>query len=207
MTKPTLQAIDPATDPATNTDAAQAPDPYNLDNLRLSQSFTETAGVKKLLKTVPVHKPNPQDFVRVHPSPEYRDNFPVIELKDEREEYIITVDLVPKLVGEFVSKTLFTAINRQGVVFLWPVRLPDPEGKQMEWWRSMREAAELAMNQWVRTKANMSLGAYEMFVAESAMSEPVWPEATYQDLIRLAFRDRLISSLDHPVIKRLRGLA
>ena len=204
MTKPTLQAIDPATDPATNTDAAQATDPYNLDNLRLSQSFTETAGVKKLLKTVPVHKPNPQDFVRVHPSPEYRDNFPVIELKDEREEYVITVSLVPELVGEFVSKTLFTAINRQGVVFLWPVRLPDPEGKQMEWWRSLREAAELA---WLRTKANMSLGAYEMFVAESTMSEPVWPEITYQELIRLAFRDRLISSLDHPVIKRLRGLA
>jgi hypothetical protein len=203
MTKPTLQAIDPAT----NTDAAQAPDPYNLDNLRLSQSFTETAGVKKLLRTVPVHKPNPQDFVRVHPSPEYRDNFRVIELKDEREEYVITVSLVPELVGEFVSKTLFTAINRQGVVFLWPVRLPDPEGKQMEWWRSMREAAELAMNQWLRTKANMNLKAYEMFVAESAMSEPVWPEATYQELIRLAFRDRLISSLDHPVIKRLRGLA
>jgi hypothetical protein len=207
MTKPTLQAIDPATNPVTNTDAAHAPDPFNLDNLRLSQAFTETAGVKKLLRTVPVHKPNPQDFVRVHSSPEYRDNFPVIELKDEREEYVITAGLVPELVGEFVSKTLFTAINRQGVLFLWPVRLPDPEGKQMEWWRSMREAAELAMNEWVRTKANMSLGAYEMFVAESAMSEPVWPEATYQDLIRLAFRDRLISSLDHPVIRRLRGLA
>jgi hypothetical protein len=208
MTSPTLQAIDPTTNAAANTDATQAaPDPFNLDNLRLSQSFTETAGVKKLLKTVPVHKPNPQDFVRVHPSPEYRENFPVIELKDEREEYIITADLVPELVGEFVSKTLFTAINRQGVVFLWPVRLPDPEGKQMEWWRSMREAAELAMGQWIRTKANMSLGAYEMFVAESTMSEPVWPEATYQELIRLAFRDRLISSLDHPVIKRLRGLA
>jgi hypothetical protein len=203
MTKPTLQAIDPIA----NVEAAQTPDPFDLSNLRLSQSFTETAGVRKLLKTVPVHKPNPQDFVRVHPSSDYRDNFPVIELKDEREEYVITVGLVPELIGEFVSKTLFTAMNRQGVVFLWPVRLPDPEGKQMEWWRSMREAAELAMTQWLRTKANMSLGAYEMYVAESTMSEPVWPEAPYQELIRLAFRDRLISSLDHPVIKRLRGLA
>jgi hypothetical protein len=203
MNKPTLQSIEPAA----NADVASVPDPFDLSNLRLSQSFVETAGVKKLLKTVPVHKPNPQDFVRVHPNPEYRENFPVIELKDEREEYVITTALVPELVGEFVNKTLFTAINRQGVLFLWPVRLPDPEGKQMEWWRSAREAAELAMKQWIRTKANTSLGAYEMFVAESAMSEPVWPEATYQELIRLAFRDRLISSLDHPVIKRLRGLA
>jgi hypothetical protein len=46
-----------------------------------------------------------------------------------------------------------------------------------------------------------------MFVAESTMSEPVWPEASFQDLVKLAFRDRLITKLDHPVIKRLRGLA
>ena len=43
------------------------PDPFDLANLRLDQSFVETAGVKKLLTTVPVRKPNPQDFVRVHP--------------------------------------------------------------------------------------------------------------------------------------------
>jgi hypothetical protein len=201
--KTKLQAIDPAI----NTENTGAADPFDLDNLRLSQSFTETASVRKLLKTVPVHKPNPQDFVRVHPSPDYRMSAPVIELKDEREEYIVIKELVPELVGEFVSKTLFTAINRQGVTFLWPVRLPDPEGREMEWWRSMREAADLAMTQWVRVKANKHLGAYEMFVAESVMTEPVWPEVSFQGLIKLAFRDRLITELDHPVIKRLRGLA
>ena len=83
--KTKLQAIDPAI----NTENTGAADPFDLDNLRLSQSFTETASVRKLLKTVPVHKPNPQDFVRVHPSPDYRMSAPVIELKDEREEYIV----------------------------------------------------------------------------------------------------------------------
>lgn len=190
------------------------PDPRNLSGgryvadevARLVIANHQTAGVRKLLRTVPVHKPNAQDFVRVHPSSDYRMNAPVIELKDEREEYVITKELLPELIGEFVNKTLFTAINRQGVTFLWPVRLPDPEGKQMEWWRSNREAAELAMKQWVRVKANMSLGAYEISVAESVISEPVWPDVTFQELIRLAFRDRLITTLDHPVIKRLRGL-
>jgi hypothetical protein len=188
------------------TASTAAPDPFDLDSLRLSQAFTETAGVKKLLRTVPVHKPNPQDFVRVHPSDQYRSNFPVIELKDEREEYIVARDLIGELAGELVVKTLFTAITRQGVVFLWPVRLPDPEGRQIEWRRSMREAAEIGMGQWTRVKANMSLGAYEMTVAEGAMVDPVWPDVSFQELIRLAFRDRLITTTDHPVIKRLRGL-
>jgi hypothetical protein len=186
---------------------ASAPDPFNPENLRLSQSFVETAGVKKLLTTVPVRKPSPQDFVRVHADPAYRENFPIIELKDEREEYIVVADLVPALVGEFVTKTLFTAINRQGTVFFWPVRLPTPEGRNSDWWRSGREAAELAMKSWVRVRANMNLGAYDIFQAESAIADPEWPELGFWELIKIAFRDHLVTSLDHPVIRRLRGLA
>jgi len=185
---------------------SSVPDPFDLSNLRLSQSFTETAGVKKLLTIVPVRKPNPQDWVRVHPGSEYRENFPLIELKDEREEYVVAASLVPELVGEFVSKTLYTTVNRQGVVSLWPVRLPDPDGREMEWHRSAREAAELATTRWVRCKANRSLGAYDIFQAEAYIAEPTWPDLTFQEVIRIAFRDRLITSMDHPVIKRLRGL-
>jgi hypothetical protein len=212
MSKPDLKAVDANINPeavegAANPDAvAEKPDPFDPANLRLSQSFTETVGVKKLLTTVPVRKPNPQDFVRVHPSPEYRENFPIIELKDEREEYIVTSALVPELTGEFVTKTLFLAIHRQGTVFFWPVRLPTADGKDLDWWRSGREAAELAMRDWVRVKANMNLGAYDIFKAESVITEPEWPQLGFWDLIKLAFRDHLITSTDHLVVKRLRGL-
>jgi hypothetical protein len=182
-------------------------DPFDLSNLRLSQSFTETAGVKKLTTTVPVRKPSPQDWVRVHPDPEMRDNFPLIELKDEREEYVLAGSLLSELTGEFVSKTLYVCINRQGVLSLWPVRLPDPDGREMDWHRSARDAAEMAMTEWVRVKSNKSLGAYEVFKSQGTLSEPVWPDLDFQQIIRIAFRDRLITTLDHPVIKRLRGLA
>ena len=40
----------------------------------------------------------------------------------------------------------------------------------------------MAMSQWVRLKANMSLGAYEITLAESVMAEPVWPELSFQEL-------------------------
>ena len=183
-------------------------DPFdNLDNLRLTQDFVETVGVKKLLTTIPVRRPNPQDFIRVHADPAYREAFPAIELKDERE----LCERGPIERGasstECVSATLFTTINRQGVVSLWPVRLPGPDGKTNEWWRSAREAAELAMAKWVRIKANMSLGAYEIFSAASVIQDPTWPELPFNELLRIAFRDRIISSPDHPVVKRLRGLA
>jgi hypothetical protein len=94
-------------------------------------------------------------------SPEYRENFPMIELKDEREEYIVTANLVPELFGEFITKTLFTAINRQGTVFFWPIRLPSPDGKDLDWWRSGGEAAELATKCWIRARANMNLRKHD----------------------------------------------
>jgi hypothetical protein len=170
-------------------------DPADLDSLRLRQDFAETCGVRKLLTTVPVRKPGNQDFIRVHPDITYRDSFPAIELKNEqRELYIVAGNMTADLSTETVPTTLFTAINRQGIVFFWPVRLPGSDGKTNPWWRSAREAAELAMVKWVRVKANMQLGAYEIFSAESVMQEPTWPELPYIELLRIAFRDRIISS-------------
>jgi hypothetical protein len=196
-----LKALDPL-------NASEVPsDPFDLDRLCLPQNFVEGVGVKKLLTTIPVRKPNPQDFVRVHPSPDYRRNVICIDLKDDREHFLVHREIAPELAGETVMKTIFTAINRQGVLFFWPVTIPPHDGKQLEWWRSMREAAELAMPRWVRLKANMSLGAYEIFEAQGSIAEPDWPDLPFQELLRIGFRDRLIDCVDHPVIKRLRGLS
>src|SRR6516225_4824908 len=130
--------------------------PFNPAALRLDQSFVETAGVKKLLTTVPVRKPNRQDFIRVHPGPEYRlSPAAIIELKEDRETYLVTPDIASQIPGEFVAAVLYTTINRQGVLSVWPVKLPGPDGKHNEWHRSAAEAAEKAMNRWVRVSANM----------------------------------------------------
>jgi len=63
------------------------------------------------------------------------------------------------------------------------------------------------MTQWVRLKADMSLGAYRITVSETVIAEPVWPEHSYQQLLEIAYRDRMITTIDHPVVRRLRGLA
>ncbi|MCZ6861990.1 MAG: hypothetical protein O7I42_17225, partial [Alphaproteobacteria bacterium] len=49
--------------PATEPKAAL--DPFNPKSLRISQDFAAAAGVKQVLATIPVRKPNRQDFVRV----------------------------------------------------------------------------------------------------------------------------------------------
>ena len=178
----------------------------DLAALRLDQTFTDGTAVKKLLTTVPVRKPNRQDFVRVHPDPAYR-LMPagIIEMKDEREFYLVTPAMASDLVGEMAVYTIYTAINRQGVLQLWPVRLPSADGKHSTWHRSSGDAAELAMHRWIRMTANLSLGAYEVFEAAANIPDPAWPELPFNELVKIAFRDRIVDRPDHPVILQLRG--
>lgn len=205
MTKPDLKPVAETHAMVEAIATPAAPDPFDLANLRLDQSFVESAGVKKLITTVPVRKPNPQDFVRVHPGAEYREPLAVIELKDDREFYLLPPPIARELPGEFVMVMLFTAINRQGVVHLWPVRLPASDGRINKWHLSAMEAAELAMKRWLRVKANMALGAYEMFEAAGTIPDPEWPPLSFQELVRIAFRHQYVDRLDHAVISRLRG--
>src|SRR5262249_52749602 len=107
------------------------PDPFDPASLRLSQGFAASIGVKKALLAVPVRKPDKSWFVRVHPQEEYRLQTAVIELKEDRETFLVDRSLWQELATEatFSPRALFTAVNRQGVLFLWPIRLPGADGK------------------------------------------------------------------------------
>jgi hypothetical protein len=180
----------------------------DLSKLRLDQSYADSAGVKKLLTTVPVGKPSPQDWIRVHPDPRYRlTPAAIIDLKEDREAYLLTPNVAPELPGEFKVVTLFTAINRQGVLRVWHIPLPGPDGKYNEWHRSAAEAAERAMSRWVRVKANMSLGANDIFEAIGDIPDPEWPGMSFEEILQVAFRDKIVDKSDHPLIRRLRGAA
>jgi hypothetical protein len=207
----------PAADPVGNYDPAEleraattptAPDPFDPAALRLSGDLTAALGVKKVLLSVPVRKPGRSEFVRVHPDFNYRLETAVIELKEDRgETYLVAQALWPELAGEvtFSPRVLFTAVTRQGTLFLWPCRLPRPDGRRDEWQRTALEAADLAMKAWVRVTSNMPLGAYEVSQATGRLPDPEWPETPFADLLRIAFRDRYIDTADHVVLRRLRG--
>jgi hypothetical protein len=90
------------------------------------------------------------------------------------------------------------------MLFLWPVRLP-VEGRHDEWNRSALDAADTATKRWVRLVANMQLGAYDVHTAEGTLDDPEWPDISFKRVLEVAFKDRFIETLDHPVLRRLRG--
>ncbi len=211
MTENILQQADPQgnhepAEPSVEREAA-ALNPFDPKRLRLSQDFASAVGVKKALLTVPVRKPSKEWFVRTHPSKEYRIQTAVLELKEEHETYHVDPALLPQLADEptISPRALFTAMSRQGALFLFPVRLPGPDGKIDDWNKSLMEAATLAATKWVRVAANMHVGAYDVSYATADWPEPTWTEEPFVKLLEVAFKDRYIDSLDHPVLQRLRG--
>ena len=184
-----------------------APDPFDPAELRLSQDFASSLSVKKMLTTVPCRKPNRHEFVRVHPGEDWRLETGVFEDKMNREVFLVARNLWPELAGEVYPVCLFLAANRQGDVFLWPVKLPGSDGRSNTWNESALSAARLAESKWVRVAANMPGGLYDVFEAAGELSEPGWPELSFPEVLKLSFKDRFIQSADHPAVLALRGLA
>ena len=180
-------------------------DAFDLANLRLSQDFETSFGSSKLITTIPVRKPDPQGFFRVHPDIAHRMETAVLEHREDRETYLVDKSLWEDLRSEIVPKALYTGVTRQGTPFIWPVRLPSSDGRLDNWNRSAHQAAAEAMKTWVRLASNRDLGAYDVFLPESHFPDPVWPSLSFEEIVRIAFRDHFIRDLDHPVIKMLQG--
>ena len=126
-------------------------------------------------------------------------------MSDDNETYIVAPSLHDSLNQEIVAKRLVTSITRQGVLFLWPIRLPGADGKLDEWNRVAGEAAKLAITDWVRLVPNRALGSYEISMAMGNLPEPEWPDLPVGEILKIAFKDKLISDHDHPVLRNLRG--
>lgn len=176
---------------------------FALADLRLPTNFHEGIGVKRQLVAIPVRRPDKQWWIRVHPEPGCRLDTSVIEVQDQRETYLVSPALRDGLVAEVVHKTLALAVNRQGVVFIWPVRLPGADGRLDPWNEAARKAMSLAIGQWVRVTPHSS--GYDVFTTTAELPEPEWPEQSFEELLRIAFRGRYITDPDHAVLRRLRG--
>lgn len=177
-------------------------EPDVLAQLRVSQDFANKLWTKKVTTTVPIRNPKRNEFVRVHPTME---PMLVYTLVDEQETFVATANIATNFPGDMIPKLLAPTISRQGTLFLWALRIPGEDGRINNWHASAREASVRAVHVWLRVQANMALGAYEQFEAVGAIPEPEWPSLTMDEIVRIAVRGRVIDTLDHPVLRKLRG--
>ena len=183
------------------------PNPLNAASLRLKPDFGRPAGVKKLLTRLPVKKPDKNEWIRSHPHPDYRVDVNVILQVEgmNRTYYAVTQEVQEEVADLVVPVTLYTIVTRQNTLLLWPVRLPGIDGKDNDSWASSHDAAERAVSSWIRMEWNGR--AYDVFHATGIKSEPIWPEASIDELLQIGFQGKVIDKPDHLLVQKLRGEA
>ena len=155
---------------------------------------------------MPIKKPNKTAFIRVKENDELGVyECYVLENKELDETYLVEPELAEAILHELTAKRLYLAIDKQNNVFIWPVKLPDESGKLDHWKESAHSGAASATKQWARITADRSLGAYAIYLATGNLKEPEWPDLSFEEILKIAFKGKVIDSIDHPVLKKLRG--
>ncbi len=172
----------------------------NLEQLRLSQDYSEELIAKKSVVSIAVTKPHKQQFVRVNP--DWSIYALIINFKETGESYLVHPSLECELFGEANRTQLKGAMTRDGEVFLWPIPYPSDN----TWHSSSYAAAQIAEKKWIRVISSKAENRYQIFESTDILPEPVWPDLEFKEVLRIAFKDQVISSLDHPIVKALRGI-
>lgn len=178
-------------------------DPKNYRRAQ-TQKVEEGGGWGRKQQTViPVRKPSKKQFVHAHPSADYRaDGMPTIEDEGTGEIYLLSagLDLPADIENKVDSLNLATAITADGSIFLWHYK-----ESTNSWSQSARIAIREASKRWMRVIPDKSSNGYLLESPMVSPAEPVWPPLTFTEILETAFGSRFIESLNHPLIKKLRG--
>jgi hypothetical protein len=194
--------------PVPNDDESENSEAFDKYDPELHTLSSSTVNVVKEQLAIKIRKPRKDEFVRVHPDPEYTKDYILLELEDgmDRLRYLVLPQFRQFVPVGLAPIRLHVTVNRAGEFFLWPIRLPlDNSGGARDWSDTALQCAERAKELWVRVVADKRAGYYEVHVAQADLGNPEWPQKSFRDLAELAFKGNVVDRADHPVIERLTG--
>lgn len=183
----------------------------DLAALKLKPKAEGIVKTAPLLKTLRVGRPDNTTFFRIRSGDEWVAEYPIYTSKTSKDKYLVMPEFQSELEerNSLVPSRFFFGVEwGTGVLFLTDVGIKvNDEGNFNSYNKSRLELYEIAETKWISISANMDLGAYTATEAKSKIPDPEWPvkPANIDEAIELAFKDNVIASADHPVLKRLRG--
>ena len=137
----------------------------------------------------------------------------VVKLNDEiaamlglrNEKYrVVHPSIVPHLDrADYQRVVLHAAVTIPGALHLIPVRVDGDAG----WATSARSAVAQAQVGWLRLVARKQGQGYEIrHGSDENPPAPAWPaNVSFDTIVKLALKDRMITDLNHPVVRGLQG--
>ena len=159
--------------------------------------------------TIPVQKPHREWFIRTHPDPDYWKTAGVLEIttfKDFAGFWLVdpcVVDVVQHQSG-YRPRQLVTSVNQFGENFLWPMLVSGAHGRELDSWnRSARLIAEAAKDKWIKVVSKSAM--YDKQVALDDQGDPKFIDKSFDKILSVAFRERIIDTVDHKALLALMG--
>jgi hypothetical protein len=187
---------------------ARKADPYDPDRYTESVDFAKLAGTKQIINQLPVGKPAPDDYIRVHPTLSFA-NVPLCAPSGEKGQLYLLDSSNEQLVLDMQKHTrnylLYYYVTAEGKLGLWAIPGPHPNtGKWHESPRTAVQCAERAKTEWVQVHHEEGLG----YVAEGPRGHadpnrvPAFADFTRRRLLELGFLPYTIKDHDHPYVRR-----
>jgi hypothetical protein len=178
----------------------------DLEQFRLDQDFASHIKTRKTAVSISVRRPDRQHWIYIHPKKDWRVSVAVLEDKVNQRTYVVIPEIVPEVTADLVPKLLVTYATRQGTTSLWPIRMPDEAGRLDTYNESALSIVEQYPAQWIRVLPNQVDRCYDVLEVPSIeLPVPNWPDGGFNQLFSLAFKNRVINNINHPVLRALRG--
>jgi hypothetical protein len=193
---------DKNTNPETTDDEPVMIGSVRLDELVQPVDFSGVATAGTPIR-IQISKPRRDEWVAVRPGKDWQLAIYVIEDNQdmEREIYIVHSDLANgELSDDARYAILHLAISSTGRLFWWHIKM-SATSRRNHWSETALKAVEVAQRKWIRLIPGHE--SYEIRKAKAQMLEPRWPDLSREEAIQLAFEDRVINTMDHPIARRL----
>jgi len=174
-----------------------------LEDLRIDQDYKEILKDQEDVLEITPKKPHRQEILQVHPNWQFVTY--LLDWREISELYLVMQSIWPYIADECKKVVLFLYVTNAGRYGLWPIKLPEDGDSLDSYSKTARRAAELCMGEWRRVYTDRRIRQYKTRATElcESLPAPQWPDLSDEQLIGLAFEDRIISSLDHPILKSL----
>ena len=194
--------------------AAAGNDPDDFSRFIVTDQGVPDVVTSQPLAYVRGDKPPSDSFIRTHPDTENR-WVPVNMLHKKSGSlaglYLVLPQVAAALKAGQLGKGKETSLKDyllvqytdwEGENQIWPIANYDLDKDHA---KTRMAAARDAVDKWLRVIWDHDHKHYVTQTAEIGDKEPIWRDEPFMKLVQLAFHDRVIEDMQHPVVVALRG--
>ena len=200
----------PATDPAKV--VAGVGDEIDPAAIALPGDTISKGGSRQIVNDIPVTRPGNSDWVWTCSDPAFRATCAIYEPKKSAATTRVRPHLVmPAVVdvmqlGRGIRRVeVFTYVDRHGNLGLWPIGF-SADDRENGWIDTARDAAVNHSDKWLNISSDLATSTYRLAEPLEQLAPPKPPGLPLSKLLGIAFKGRVISTIEHPLMRELRGL-